>query len=128
MKLVYHAIQTPDGTILESRHVHDYKTHLDAITGEVYMIDGGLEYQRGSVNEVPATDLSVYLEDGHEKVREATKWGTYGKDGKGPFRLVALKDMESDHIGACLRTQPHMNPAYREAFETELKYRDQGLK
>lgn len=89
------------------------------------MLDGGLSYQRMNVNKVPAKDLSVYMEDGHEKVREAIKWGTYGKGGKGPLRHIALKDMETDHIEACLRTQHHMNPNFREAFQTELEYRSE---
>ena len=28
--LVHNALQTPDGTIIESRHRHDYKTYEDA--------------------------------------------------------------------------------------------------
>ena len=41
-ELVYNAIQTPDGTILRSRHRHDYVTHKDA-NGKTYMLDGGDE-------------------------------------------------------------------------------------
>lgn len=127
MRLIYSAIQTPDGTILESRHTHDYRTHVDTVTGEEYMIDGGLSYQRTNVNKVPAKDLSIYMEDGHEKVREVIAWGTYGKEGKGPFRLVLLKDMETDHIQACLDNVPTMHPYYKESFTNELEYRKQPL-
>lgn len=38
--IVYSAIKTPDGTILESKHVHDYQSYLDA-NGETYLLDGG---------------------------------------------------------------------------------------
>ena len=40
-------MRTPDGTILESKHRHDYVTHLDA-NGKEYMLDGGLAYVRSS--------------------------------------------------------------------------------
>ena len=33
-------LKTPDGTILESLHRHDYVTHTDA-NGKEYMLDGG---------------------------------------------------------------------------------------
>lgn len=119
---VYSAIQTPDGTILESLHRHDFRTHIDTITGETYMIDGGLDYRRGIVNKIEAKDLSVYLSDGHEKVREAITWGTRGKNGDQPLRRVKLKDMDTEHIQACLDTQP-LHPAYKIAFQNELEYR-----
>lgn len=124
MRLIRQAIQTPDGTIIESRHRHDYVTHVDVVTGETYMVDGGIDYCRQNINRVPAKDLSVYLEDGIEAVREACTWGTYGKNGDQPRRLVKLKDMSDDHIEACLDNQLNMHPHYREAFEMELVYRN----
>lgn len=123
MKLVKQAIETPDGTILESRHRHDYATHVDTVTGETYMVDGGIDYRRGIINQIAAKERSVYLEDGIEAVREAIEWGTRGKFGDEPVRLIKLKDMTNDHIEACLETQPRMHPHYREAFEMELEYR-----
>lgn len=121
--LIYNAIRTPDGTILESRHRHDYKTYLDK-NGLEYMVDGGLEYTRRIIQDAePYTELSVSLEDGHDKVREFCKWGTYGKDGKQPYREVKLAEMTIDHITACLLTQTKMHPNYRQAFMDELQYR-----
>ena len=121
---VYSAIQPPDGTILESFNRHDYVTHEDTVSGEHYMLDGGLEYTRGSVNKVQAKDLSVYTTDPHEKVREYVTWGTYGKDGKQPYRRVKLCDMESEHIQACLDTQHLLRPSLRIVFQTELAFRN----
>jgi hypothetical protein len=57
-RLLLNRIRTPDGTILTSRHQHDYVTHEDA-NGETYMTDGGTAYLRRSVNAVPAEDLSM---------------------------------------------------------------------
>jgi len=35
-------------------------------------------------------------------------WGTYGKSGKERLRWVMLRDCETDHLQAILRTQPHV--------------------
>jgi len=100
--IVRNAIQTPDGTVLNSRARHDYMSHEDA-NGHTYITDGGRSYLRRSVNEeAPATDLTVYLWHGHEAVREAYDWGTYGINGDEELRYVLLKDMNDGHIQALI--------------------------
>ena len=124
--IIRNAILTPDGTYLRSYHVHDYKTHVDKVTGEVYMVDGGNEYLRRSVNDVPAEDLTVYLDDNFEVVRMAFVWKSYGKNLEhAPNGIyVALCDMEDDHIEAILTTQNHIRGTFVEnLFMDELKYR-----
>lgn len=121
--LIYNAIKTPDGTVLVSRHTHDYVTHYDTIAKETYMLDGGLDYRRMSVNALAATDMSVYLEDGIEAFRNLVGWGTRGKKGDEPLRYITLAGMETSHIQAVLDTQDHISKAYRKAFEMELEYR-----
>ena len=108
--LVYNAIRTPDGTVLESKHRHDYVVYQDK-NGNEYMVDGGLEYTRRNVHaDTPYEELSVYTTDGHDKVREVLKWGTYGIDGNQPLTYITLKDMNIGHIQACLDTQSRMHP------------------
>ena len=121
--LVYNAIRTPDGTILESFHTHDFKTYVDK-NGKEYMVDGGRDYVRRNVHdEAPYEELSVYTTDGHDKVREVLKWGTYGINGDQPLTYIALKDMNTGHIQACLDTVLHIHPVWKQAFEEELKLR-----
>jgi len=122
MNLIYNALKTPDGTIIESRHRHDYVTHTDK-NGKEYMIDGGLDYVRSSANG-DEEYLTVSMDDSHDKVREACKWGTYGIDGDQPLSYKKLCDMDTAHIEAVLENVPHIYPAIKTAFETELQFRN----
>lgn len=121
-KCLYSAIQTPDGTILESRHVHDYRTHEDA-NGETYMIDGGTAYFRTTLNKVRAKDLSLYEGDDHEVIRERFTWGTYGKSGKEEYHLITIAEMTDGHVQAIVDTQTHLPEHIMQVFINELEYR-----
>lgn len=98
---VRNAIRTPDGTVLCSRHRHDYQSHLDA-NGETYMTDGGLDYLRRSVNVAPYEDLSVSSEAPFGRQREAFEWGSYGKNRDQPVRFVKVSEMTDDHLKAVI--------------------------
>ena len=120
--LLVSAIITPDGTRLESRHRHDYQTHIDA-NGEEYMIDGGLDYVRRSVNKERAVDAFVHDDDTHEVIRESFKWGTYGKKGDQPLERKPLSLLHTEHIESILETQTHLKSHIVKVFEDELEYR-----
>ena len=120
-KLLLNRIKTPDGTILTSYNRHDYVTHKDSITKEVLMVDGGTDYLRRNVGTYE--ELSVYDDGSHITRRSAVHWGTRGKDGKQPLVYKPLKDLDSDHIEAILKTQHQISDFYREIFKEELKYR-----
>jgi hypothetical protein len=124
--IIRNAIMTPDGTFLRSYHRHDYKEHKDAVTNEVYVVDGGNDYLRRSVNVVEATDMTVYLDDDFQAVRQAFVWKSYGKNlehmPNGIY--IALCDMEDEHIYNILQTQQHIKGSFVEKlFKDELKYR-----
>jgi hypothetical protein len=102
-QIVCNKIITPDGTVLQSRNRHDYLLHVDA-NGYTYMVDGGLDYlRRAVVDEAPCTEASVYLDDEFDEIRKAFAWGSYGKGGKEKLHYIPLKDMEDEHLAACLR-------------------------
>ena len=125
--IIRNAIQTPDGTILESRHRHDCAIHKDSVTGETYMTDGGRDYLRRSTNVVPAKDLSVTTADPFDVQRWAFTWTTYGKDGRQAPRVIKLCDMSNSHITAILETQRHIDNTYvKQLFKQELKHRIQN--
>ena len=122
--LLYNAILTPDGTILQSRSRHDYIEYKDEVSGEIYILDGGLDYQRTSINDVPAKNLALYTSDPHSCVRDKFSWGTYGRDGLQPKKYVLLKDLTDEHIAAILRTQTHLPAEMQKVFKDELQFRD----
>ena len=123
-RIVSNRIRTPDGTILESMHRHDYVTYLDA-NGKEYMVDGGLDYLRRNVHDdAPYEELSVYADDLHIEIRSVFKWGTRGKDGKQPLTYVPLKDLTTEHIEAILDTQTHIASHIRQIFINELNFRN----
>ena len=123
-RIVSNRIRTPDGTILESRHRHDYVTYVDK-NGKEYMVDGGLDYLRRNLHDdAPYEELSVYDDAPYALVREVFKWGTRGKDGKQPLKFVPLKDLTTEHIDAILDTQIHISERIRKLFIDELNFRN----
>lgn len=99
--LIYNAIQTPDGTILHSKHRHDYVSHLDT-NGEVYVNDGGNDYIRRSVNIIEALDISLYDDAPFEVIREYITRGGRGKNMDEPLKYVLLKDIDDEWLQAII--------------------------
>ena len=61
-QIVCNRIITPDGTVLQSHHRHDYVSYIDK-NGLEYMVDGGHDYLRRIVqDEAPATEFSLTME------------------------------------------------------------------
>lgn len=122
---LYNAIKTPDGTVLWCQSGYDYHNYKDKVSGEEYMNDGIGYTVRRSVNEVPYEDLSVWSCDPYEKVRLAPFWGSYGKDGKQPKKMMSLAEMEDEHIKAILETQKQIKGQEVELlFLKELDFRE----
>jgi len=120
--IILNRIKTPDGTILTSRHRHDYVTHEDA-NGLEYMVDGGFEYLRRNVHkDHPYEELSITTEAPFEQIRESLCWGTYGKNGDQPIRYVQLNEMSNDHIKNIL--ERNFGAEWiQKIFKRELTYR-----
>ena len=123
-QILRNALRTPDGTVLESKHTHDFVMHRDRVTDNNIGIDGGYAYLRRIGSLAFCVDLSVTTKDDFELVRDAFTWGTYGKDGKQPRTEVKLKDMTTEHIQAILSHQQHIKgSAVEQLFKQELLYR-----
>ena len=103
-KIVYNAIQTPDGTVLESTHRHDYKEYIDK-NGKTYIIDGGLSYVRRSDNGDEVL-LTKYQDQPHKQIREYAFRSGYGKPGTsdyGTFRITRIADMDDEYLDEAIK-------------------------
>jgi hypothetical protein len=120
-KIIYNAIKTPDGTILESNSVHDYVSYKDTKTNKTYVVDGGREYLRRGGDDYE--ELSIFDDSPFEFIREKFKWGTYGKNGNKKLKFVALKDLDLEHIAAIIKTQTQLPKWKIEIFKKEYDFR-----
>ncbi len=120
-RILLNRIKTPDGTILTSYNRHNYVEYKDTITKEVLMVDGGTDYLRRNIGTYE--ELSVYDDGSHLTRRSAVHWGTRGKNGRQPLVYKPIKDLDSDHIEAILKTQHQISDFYKEILKDELKYR-----
>lgn len=123
-ELLVNSIKTPDGTILTSRHRHDYVCHKDSITDTTYCIDGGDFYRRivpGGVYQ----DLSVYSDDPFEKIRESLERVHRGKNLDQPMKYVVLKDMSDAWLDALIVWIEDNQPSnkYKKYYLQEIEYR-----
>ena len=126
--IIYNAIKTPDGTLLESRHVHDFVTHIDK-NGEYYQNDGGNEYFHRSVNIIPAEDLSLYSDDSFEQLREVITRGSRGKSGREPLTYIKLCDIDDEYLDAIIKYEEELRPnnKYLTFYKQEKLYRDENI-
>lgn len=125
-QLLHNSIQTPDGTILVSRHQHGFVEHIQE-DGREYFIDGGLSYQRVGFSDEGYKDLSVYADDDHTLIRERFEWGNnFDKDMHRLPKTVylKLKDITHDHLNALVEWTKEGYPAkIRKVFEDEWEFR-----
>jgi hypothetical protein len=102
-KIIYNGLQTPDGTIIESTHRHDYMSYEDK-NGKRYVIDGGLDYVRYS-NNGDEKLITKYADQPHEEIREYAFRAGYGKPGNpdyGTYRVVRIADMDADYLDSAI--------------------------
>jgi hypothetical protein len=124
--IVYNAIQTPDGTILQSKNRHDYVDYTDK-NGQYYSVDGGLDYLKRSYDKDDFIELSKTFKDC--TLDDCTKylnWGqNYDKDmNKLPKTIFKpICELTTDHIEAILKGGFCRNEMYLKVFAYELNKR-----
>jgi hypothetical protein len=131
MKIIKNAIKTPDGTIIESKHRHDFVCHIDKITNKKYCIDGGLDYLRRVTEGDDYEDVSISTdENDHLMLREHLKWGqNYDKDNNRLPETIyrPIKDMKTDHIESIISGNWCNSFLYLNTFKKELKLRESDI-
>jgi hypothetical protein len=122
--IVYNAIKCPDGTILESKHRHDYQSYVDK-NNETYVLDGGGEYIRRSINIIEAEDISLYSDAPHEQIREVVSRGSRGKSGREELKYILIKDIDDEYLEALIDYEELNRPQnkYLSIYRAEQKFR-----
>jgi hypothetical protein len=143
--LVHNSIMTPDGTILVSRHRHDFVYHTDK-NGHRYCLDGGLDYIRMSYpefkpslfkkvlkwlgfpisNNLMPTNLCAYIGDPICKLRQVVSRGGRGINGDEPLRYVLLKDINDSWLDNIISYEEEFRPynLYLPVYREEKRYRE----
>ncbi len=93
----------------------------DLRLAQLLVIGGILENVSGPWFYVEETDYMIKSKT--VKPEELLFWGTYGKDGKSPLKMIAINDMDSEHLDACLKTQHRMPVEYRTLMKKILRKR-----
>lgn len=125
-ELLVNKIQCPDGTVLESRHRHDFKEHKQE-DDRSYFVDGGLEYQRIGHSDKEYKDLCVYTDDDHSLIREHFTWGrNYDENmNRTPkTEMILLKNITDSHLSALIDLTKEDYPAkIHKVFVDEKEFR-----
>lgn len=118
-ELIVSRIKTPDGTILTSKSTHDYVTHEDT-NGELYVLDGGTDYQKMLVNKQPAENLSLYTDDPFEEIRNALY--IYHKE---EWKL--LKNLDDNLLKVLIenKKRAHKEDKFMQMYQKEIEYRNE---
>lgn len=120
-KLLLNRWMTKDGTVLFSRHRHDFVQHFDIVDQAIVYVDGGLDYARtgGDLLNMCCYDN----EQDHEEVRNNYMWTSFGANGDEPAKRQAIMHLTSQHIEAILATQVHLPEQVKNMFKRELNFR-----
>jgi hypothetical protein len=89
-----------------STHTHDFASfRYGSGDNDFLAIDGGKEYVRRAGDFQRAKELGIKVEefnlnikDDLNRIKARLLWGTFGPEGKGPFRIVRLRDCSTRHL------------------------------
>ena len=125
--ILFNAIKTPDGTILSSKHRHDYVAYEDTKTGKLYAVDGGSDYFRCIGDMSDCEDLSITSLTPFSDIRERFHWGSRGVNGDEPIKMLRLSSLTNKHIEAILKNVfQNREGTFKKWFTEELEFRKEN--
>ena len=125
--ILFNAIKTPDGTILSSRHRHDYVEYEDTKTGKLYGVDGGADYFRRIGDVSDCEDLSITDKTPISEIRQKFHWGSRGVNGDEPIKMLRLSNLTNNHIEAILKNVfQNREGTFKKWFTEELEFRKEN--
>jgi hypothetical protein len=126
--ILFNAIKTPDGTIIYSRHRHDYVEYEDKNTGKLYGVDGGCDYLRRIGDTRECEDLSITNLTPFSEIREKFHWGSYGVNGDEPLKMNRLSELTNSHIEAIIKNVfKNTKGTIQSWLNMELEYRKANI-
>ena len=130
-KILVNAIRCPDGTILRSKHRHDFQQHTQE-DGRYYAVDGGNDYCRIVASDNYYDWIGVYSGDPHEDIRKCFTWTSYYDADMNPIEPVekTLESLTDSHIANIIKWIDNNRSIYPEyilkVFLDEQSYRKSG--
>lgn len=125
--ILFNAIKTPDGTILSSKHRHDYVAYQDTKTGKLYGVDGGADYFRKIGDVSDCEDLSITSLTPFSEIREKFHWGSRGVNGDEPIKMLRLSNLTNNHIEAIIKNVfQNREGTFKKWFTEELEFRKEN--
>ena len=105
---------------IQSNSVHDYQLCNCKDRDLQCMVDGGHDYIRTSINPYQI-DFHVYDDMSISEMANKLLWGTYGRDGKSPFKWKLLIDCYTGHLQAIFENVPEINEYHKKVIEYLLE-------
>ena len=123
-KLIANIWETPDGTRLWSRHVHDAIFYEDA-NGICYMVDGGTEYcHLSNNNEYPLKNRCIFDDEPWDIQRQFILRGTFDNNGNNVW--VPLCKLSNGHIDSLIDYGSSISNSLLNTYLKEKKYRNEN--
>ncbi len=115
----------PGGSLVKKGEVIKFE-HIDGMYSLCQLLDQKTYEPLGTCHPAAWTEVELVELDeifSFDKIRQKIGRSGYGKDGKGPYRQAALKDMNDGWLAASIDFVAHDHPHRRHYIEEQV-YRE----